>query len=178
MRQGLYSKMLWSARGVEDDVAVANVVAAFEEEYKPEAVFIDMGGGTGVVSAGKAMGHKNWLLVSFAEASSKNGILNKRAEMYYDAKDHMKNGGAIPDDPILAAQLAAPQRKGRLDGKECLEDKEEIIKRTGESPGRADAYILTFAHPVVARSERERRKISSLGKKKTWDPLTWKPGKK
>ena len=169
MRQGLYSYQLWSGRNIEDDVLIANKIALFEDELKADAVFVDMGGGTGIVSAGKAMGRK-WRLVSFAEKPGKEGILNKRAEMYYDCKEWLRSGGEIPDDPILTEQLVNVETKGRLDGKLQLEAKEEIKSRGFESPGRSDSLVLTFAYPVKTIDERLKRGSSRIPKK-TYDPL-------
>jgi hypothetical protein len=159
MRQGLYSHMLWAGRNIEDDVIIANKIAIFEDELKADAVFVDMGGGTGIVSAGKAMGRK-WRLVSFAEAAGKQGILNKRAEMYYDVKEWLKQGAEIPDDPILCEQLVNVETKGRLDGKLQLEAKEEIKKRGFESPGRSDA--LCFLGNTLINTKKGKKRIDEI----------------
>jgi hypothetical protein len=170
MRQGLYSAMLWSAYNVRDDIAIANKVALFEDQLSADAVFIDMGGGTGIMSAGKAMGRK-WRLVSFAESAGREGILNKRAEMYDDVRTFLIDGGEIPDDAILAEQLNCVELKARIDGKMQLEAKEEIKKRLGSSPDRADAFCLTFAYPVKAKDDRLRGDKRNTSKNR-YDPLS------
>lgn len=56
--------------------------------------------------------------------------------------------GAI-DDQETADDLSAPEYVVRLDGKIKLESKDDIKKRLGRSPGKADALALTFAYPVT-----------------------------
>jgi hypothetical protein len=146
-RQGLASSMLMSFRKNNDDVQVAGYLAKFEDEHKADAVFIDIGYGTGVFSAGKSWGRK-WTLVSFAGESGDIGYLNKRAEMWALMRDWLKDGGAIPDDEILVQELCGPEYQVRLDGKIKLESKDDMKKRGLSSPNRADALALTFAFPV------------------------------
>ncbi len=63
-RQGLFFKVLAKYPKNDNDIEIANALAAFEDEYEADAVFIDAGYGTGVVSAGRTMG-RNWTLVWF-----------------------------------------------------------------------------------------------------------------
>ncbi len=78
---------------------------------------------------------------------------NRRAEMYWKMREWVLDGGCLPDDPLLHAELAAP--KYWFDNKErrCLEPKEDIKARLGRSPDRADAFVLTFAAPVRRREQ-------------------------
>lgn len=150
LRQGLMSKMLGKYAKNDDDMEMAGYIAKFEDDYNADAVFIDMGYGTGIASAGNSMG-RTWRLVSFADASADPGCLNKRMEIWNLGKQWLKNGGAIPDDPILCDQMASPEYTVRLDGKMVLESKDAMKKRHVESPNRPDALFLTFAYPVKKR---------------------------
>jgi hypothetical protein len=165
MRQGRMSKMLAKYSKLEDDVAMAGFIAKFEDEYNADAVFVDMGYGTGVVSVGRALGRK-WQLIPFASKSSDLGYLNKRAEMWALCKQWLKEGGCLPPDEQVAKELAAPEAFTRLDGKIQLESKEDIKKRVGFSPNRADALCLTFAFPV-----NKKKSESQQTKKREYDPL-------
>lgn len=148
LRQGLYSKMLAKFEKNDDDIQMANIIARFEDEYKADAVFVDGGYGTGIVSAGKAMG-RTWVLVWFQEKSADLGCLNKRSEMWNAVKLWLKEGGAIEPDDVMRQDLIGPETIPRIDGKIQLESKEDMKKRDLPSPNRADALALTFAHPVV-----------------------------
>lgn len=157
-RQGLAATKLMSFRKNDDDMIVAGYLAKLEDEHNADAVFIDIGYGTGVFSAGKSMGRK-WVLVSFAGESSDIGYLNKRAEMWALMRDWLKDGGAIPDDEVLAQELCGPEYHVRLDGKIKLESKDDMKKRGLSSPNRADALALTFAFPVKPKNQQNSKNI-------------------
>jgi hypothetical protein len=156
MRQGLYSKILRVIPKNDNDVQMANLIASLEDEVKADAVFIDGGYGTGIVSAGKVLGRKHWVLVWFSEASNDAGCLNKRAEMWKLMRDWLKEGGALPADPHLHAELIAPETVPRLDGKIQLESKKDMKARGERSPNRADAIALSFAHPVLKKKKASK----------------------
>lgn len=150
LRQGLHSEVLATMPKNDNDVQVAALIARFETERKADAVFVDLGWGTGIVSAGKAMG-RTWQLVSFAGKPTDIGYLNKRAEMWGGIRQWLKEGGAIPPDETLRQDLIGPEILARIDGRIALESKEDMRQRGIPSPNRADALALTFAYPVAKR---------------------------
>ena len=85
-------------------------------------------------------------------------FFNKRAEMYWLGAEWIKNGGQLPPQNVPGmAELAAAmtqttytQKRDRL----IIEPKELIADRIGYSPDDADAFCLTFSHPVAPRSGR------------------------
>jgi hypothetical protein len=91
--------------------------------------------------------------VNSAAASSRPELANKRMEMWYEMKEWLKSGGAIPDDRKLRDDLVTPYYDyHRGTGKMKLESKQAIKKvRKMPSPDRADALALTFAYPVRKR---------------------------
>jgi hypothetical protein len=151
IRQGLAFRILHKMAKNDNDLVAAQVVARFEDEEQADAVFIDAGYGTGIVSAGQGLG-RAWTLVWFAGHSGDIGCLNKRAEMWKAARDWLKSGGAIPDDPTLRDELQAPEIVPRIDGKIQIESKKDMKARGVPSPNRADALVLSFAFPVIKRS--------------------------
>jgi hypothetical protein len=168
LRQGLMSKRLAVYRKLEDDLLLAGYVAQFEDEYKADKVFVDMGYGTGVVSAGKAMG-RQWMLIPFAMESNDVGFLNKRAEMWNNMKKWLAEGGCLEDDPIICQELTGPEYAVKLDGKIKLESKDDMKKRGLASPNRADALCLTFAFPVTKKNQIHGQQFHTA--KKEYDPL-------
>ena len=163
MRQGLSFQILRTMPKNDNDLVVAKIIADLETQHDADAVFVDAGYGTGIVSAGQGMG-RSWQLVWFAGASGKIGCLNKRAEMWEACRDWLKAGGRIPDDPQLRDELQAPEIVPRIDGKTQIESKKEMKARGVPSPNRADALVLSFAFPVRAkdrlashRRKQERR---------------------
>lgn len=154
MRQGLSFEILRSIPKNDNDVAIANLIASLEDFHKADAVFIDMGYGTGIVSVGKTLG-REWRLVPFAEKPLNPGYLNKRAEMWGLAKEWLREGGALPEDPELIQDLCGVETVPRLDGKIQLESKNDMKKRGLISPNKGDVLSITFAYPVIKRSEIE-----------------------
>lgn len=151
LRQGLYSKSLATMPRNDNDVQVANLIARLEDEYQADAVFVDAGYGTGIVSAGQVMG-RSWRLIWFAGKAVDPGYLNQRAYMWGQGKRWLKAGGAIdPADQGLYDDLIGPETVSRLDGKIQLESKEDMKERGLPSPNKGDALILTFAEPVAKK---------------------------
>lgn len=160
LRQGLYSKSLATLARNDNDVEVAALIARLEDEHGADAVFVDAGYGTGIVSAGQVMG-RSWRLVWFSGKSIDPGYLNKRAEMWGQLKRWIKAGGAIdPADEGLYQDIIGPETVPRLDGKIQLESKEDMKERGLPSPNKGDGLALTFAEPVA---KKDRHAKSSPG---------------
>lgn len=168
LRQGLAFKILRVIPKNDNDVQMANLLAQLEDQFHCDAVFVDGGYGTGIVSAGRTMG-RDWTLVWFGEASTSPGYLNKRSEMWGLMRDWLKAGGAIPPDPFLRDDLLGPETIARLDGKIQLEPKSAMKKRGLNSPNRADALCLSFAFPVSAKSLHHSEQQRQA--KTDYDPL-------
>jgi hypothetical protein len=159
LRQGLWFQILRVIPKNDNDMHIANLLAQAEDEHQADAVFVDAGYGTGIVSAGTTLG-RDWQLVWFAAASADPGCLNKRAEMWKLMRDWLKAGGCLPEDKVLYADLSGPETVPRMDGKIQLESKQEMKRRKLASPNRADALALTFAAPVQKKSALEVRQRS------------------
>ena len=151
MRQGLNSKVLGVYERNDNDVQMANLIAQFEDDYNADAVFIDGGFGTGIVSIGHTMGRIDWQIVWFSDRSLDRGCLNKRAEMWELMRQWLKQGGCLEEDDTMRSDLTGVELVPRLDGKKQLESKEHMKERGLASPNKADALAITFAFPVVAK---------------------------
>ena len=167
LRQGLAFRVLHRMAKNENDLVAAQIIARHEDEEKADAVFVDAGYGTGIVSAGQGMG-RDWVLVWFASASMDPGCLNKRAEMWKAARDWLKQGGALPADPTLRDELQAPEIVPRVDGKIQIESKKDMKARGIPSPNRADALVLSFAFPVVKKDPLDAYRTGGAGRE--YDP--------
>ena len=102
----------------------AGKIARYQDVYGATAVFIDMGYGTGIFSAGKTMGRTNWRIVSFSEKPMKEGFANKRAEMWSEMKEWLSEGGCIDNNDTLIKDLIAPEVFINKSGKMQLESKQ------------------------------------------------------
>jgi hypothetical protein len=175
LRQGLHFRILRTIPKNDNDMQVATLLAQLEDEHEADAVFIDAGYGTGIVSAGRNM-MRNWQLVWFGGESSDPAYLNKRAQMWGAVRDWLKSGGCIdPNDQALYDDLIGPETvdaAGKNIGKIQLESKKAMKLRGLPSPGRGDALALSFAFPVSPKArglaartrERTRREHNPYDK--------------
>lgn len=174
-RQGLKFDILEKIPKNDNDIAIANKVARYEDELQADGVSIDGGFGTGIYSAGQTMG-RDWLLVWFNESSSRLDCVNKRAEMYVMAKEWLKAGGCVPDDDELYEEALAITTMPMMDGKYKFPPKDAIKELIGRSPGVWDSLCISFAHPfakkhrgVVLDSGLSRNRRTNIGK---YDPYS------
>ena len=148
-RQGLHAHTPLVFKGI-DNMALADRVAAEIERFQPDAVFIDAGNGSGVIDRLRQL-HYDVAEVHFAGTPSHQRYLNKRAEMWFEMRDWLRGGGAIPDIMGLKQELSTPTYKFTVSDKIQLESKDDVKKRMPTdigSPDMADALALTFAYPV------------------------------
>jgi hypothetical protein len=169
MRQGLKFEILRVIQKNDNDMTMAALIADLQSQHAAQHVWIDKGYGTGIYSAGIALG-RSWQLVDFGGKSTDLGCLNKRAEIWKLMRDWLKAGGAIPKDDVLYQDLIGPETVGRADGMTQLESKIDMKRRGLPSPNRADALAITFGYPVhqLTPAEAERR---SFGGEQTRERL-------
>lgn len=161
MRQGYYMKSLASIPKNDDDWRMAQLIAQFEDEYKADAVFIDMGYGTGIYSIGKQLGRK-WRLIEFGGKSNDPVYLNMRAYMWGQMKEWLREGGSIPpNDQALYDDIVGPEAIIDKNGRIQLESKKDMKDRGLPSPNKGDALALTFAARVVKKSETGNRIVAN-----------------
>ena len=161
MRQGYYMKSLASIPKNDDDWRMAQLIAQFEDEYKADAVFIDMGYGTGIYSIGKQLGRK-WRLIEFGGKSNDPVYLNMRAYMWGQMKEWLREGGSIPpNDQALYDDIVGPEAIIDKNGRIQLESKKDMKDRGLPSPNKGDALALTFAARVVKKSETGNRVVAN-----------------
>ena len=170
VRQGLVAEPPTIYRGI-DNMQLASAVANLIEDRDPDAVFIDAGAGAGVIDRLRQLGYAVTEVPFGGKATEPGLFINRRTEMWWAMREWLQNGGAIPNDMSLKAELSTPTYWFDAVGRRCLESKDEIKKRLqgGGSPDIADALCLTFAYPVAKQLPREvRDKI--IGGPKEYDP--------
>ena len=170
-RKGLFFEILETMPKNDNDVLVAQKLAAWQDKHDAVMVNIDAGYGTGIYSAGEAIGRSdNWHLVWFGGEATDKGVLNKRSEMWRDMRKWLEIGGAVPKDQVLYDDLIGPETLPRLDGKVALESKEHMKKRGQPSPNRADALALAFAYPVPTNQHRTGYKKKAVVLNEQFNP--------
>jgi phage terminase large subunit len=127
----------------------AGLVSRTWAEVGAHACFVDATGGFGAgwVDNLNALGRAPIGIQFSGKPHNANLYYNKRAEMYFDAVQWIKRGGALPESQELFAVLTQTMYSHQRD-KLLLEPKEDIEARLGYSLDEADSFVLTFAEPV------------------------------
>jgi hypothetical protein len=171
LRQGLHSKCLGVYRNI-DNMRLGGLVNQFWNEYKADAVFIDVGWGTGVIDYLRTIG-RSPVPVNFGGVSLSIEYVNKRTEMWCEMKKWLVAGGAIYQNRELVEDLVGPEVYFQPSGKKMLEQKKMMKKRGLNSPDVGDALALTFAAPVQKQSEIDAiYEVRASNKNASdWDPF-------
>ena len=167
-RQGLQAFDPLVFRGI-DNMDLAARVARVIDEWKPDAVFCDAGNGSGVIDRLRQLGY-DVIEVHFGGKATQPAYLNKRAEMWFELREWLKLGGAIPNIVDLKQDLAAPVYWFDSAGRIQLEPKDEIKKRGLPSPDLGDALAVTFAQPVHKAELIEVYRQQYRDRSREWNP--------
>ena len=135
-----------------DTMQVVGRMIQIINQYQPDKVFVDVGGiGAGIYDRLKELRYNNVVTgINFGQrADNPERYINKRAEMWGEMGEWIKQGGVkIEDNDELHSDLIAPQYSFDSQGRLKLESKDEIKKRYLKSPDLGDALALTFAYKI------------------------------
>lgn len=133
-----------------DNMKLANKCAELIDRYKPDAVCIDAGNGTGIIDRLREMGykvHEVW----FGSSADEDQYADKRTEIWARMRDWL-SGGCLPPDSDLGDDLSGPMYSFVGSGdKQKLESKDKMRSRGLASPDDGDALALTFAVKVARK---------------------------
>ena len=141
---------------------IAMRYAVAKSKFKPEITTIDGTGGWANATVEFAAQAGNVITpINFSSKPTKDGFANMRAQMYWDAAEWVKSGGALASmlsggEPVadqLVKEACASQYFFKS-GKIQIEEKEQVKRRLGFSPDLWDAFVLTFALPETAAEDR------------------------
>lgn len=106
---------------------------------------VDVGGvGAGVVDRMRQLGY-NVEAVNFGgRAEEADRFRNRRAELFFSLRQRLEQDAGLPDDDALVADLSALRYEFDAAGRIVLEGKDEVRRRLGRSPDRADAVALAI----------------------------------
>jgi hypothetical protein len=168
-RQGLVAWQPEVSRGNDTQRGIS-LVYREAEAWQPDAIFIDPGGNPGVYDGLK---RSRWPVhpVDFGSGAQDKRFQNKRAEIWWRMKEWLQDGGCIPNDQAMIADLCSTEYDyHNARGKFALESKEDMRKRGMLSPDIADALATTFAFPVAPRAMQFHG--PQARKAQDWDPLS------
>ena len=147
-RQGIAIHEIKTWRG-PDLMTLAGLVSQEINDFKPDAVFLDVGGlGGGVIDRLRQIGHQVISCNAGGRAIKESQFSNRRAEMWAAMRDWLRDGGCIPNDQALKADLVSLQYEFDSRNRIKLERKEDLKARGLPSPDIGDALALTFWSPV------------------------------
>ncbi len=144
-RRGMVVVDIQAYRGL-DTMKLAGHVANAIQLHKPAVVMIDeVGIGAGVVDRLREQGyHVQGVNVGMAAQDSEH-YANLRAKGFWDLHNLFLRGDVtIPPDGELVGQLAGLRYTFNSLGRVVMESKEEVRRRGGASPDKADAMMLAF----------------------------------
>lgn len=152
-RRGLVVLPQLVYRGLSLTDLCGRIVALYEEKT-PAALFVDaIGIGAGVVDRLRELGIPVTDALASARAMKMNKFVNRRAESYVELADWIKAGGKLPDDSLLAEELAAQEYEFTSAGKMFLLKKDRIKEKLGRSPDRADSLALCWFNAAPITTE-------------------------
>lgn len=156
LRQGLWMDKQIKLHGL-NTMELASQIANLYWKRRPDLLVIDGGAmGPGVIDRLRQMGIPVTEINFQQRAINSERYANIRAEMYFNTLEWLQQGGCIPNDPDLKAELTVTEYKFTSAGKIILQPKEEIKELTGSSPDAADSMALTFAVPIHKASTGRR----------------------
>ncbi|MBX8824745.1 terminase family protein [Ochrobactrum sp. SFR4] len=151
-----------SGKNVKDPIEISSLM--MKDRRDDADLSVDLTGGWGSGPRSHLLNHHNTdcagIVYSAASGArtydGKFGFRNLRAEMWWKVREALDPEGGhdeklmLPDDPRLLAELTTPRWK--LTGTDILiESKEDIKKRVGSSPDRADVICqLWHRKPYAA----------------------------
>lgn len=165
LRRGMKLLELISGRGLDDDahlVRIRQLVKDRRIRGETPVVVIDREGSVGAGLLGRLRAHVELFPSEFelvAVKASDKAV--RQPQIYERMRDELtanlegwiRAGGAILEDPKLAAELHAVEWKQMTLGKLKVTPKDVIKKMLGRSPDRYDALALSVWEPLSLREE-------------------------
>ena len=143
------------------DYSTMEFATVISNEYgrgqAPDAVMVDtIGVGAGVYDKLLQMGIRGCVEANVSmKAEELKVYQNKRAEMYFNLKKFVENGGKLPNDKELKEELLALRYfYNNTSGKIQLISKDDLKEILGRSPDKSDSVALHFFRKVRPMSMR------------------------
>jgi len=164
-----------------DEMKIVQLVATELDKGQVQMCFVDVGLGYGVVDRLRELGYGKWVRgVHFGESATESDIyLNKRTEMYDEARKWFEDGGAnIPDDDAFATGLLSIPPLVTTVGRSVLSlpSKEKIKENMSAEQKQflnlTDSFVLTFAYPVARSATTNRVTRAEAAPLRTKSPLS------
>ncbi len=136
-----------------DNMEIVGILVQLIEEYKLSKVFIDLGGGSGIIDRLNELGNRDIVVgVNFgSKPFNHERFLNKRSEMFGLFRDWLEDAPVqLIDSNELQGDLCNIKYSYDSNSRLVMEPKEKMKARGLRSCDLADALILTFSMPPSA----------------------------
>lgn len=134
-----------TTQSTPDPAQVTQRIIRMHKEDNYKKIYIDSGGiGWGIVGRCKELGLPAVGVDAGKRANDTEHFVNRRAELWHGMLEWLKQGGKLPDDPELIADLTAPLWIPESANRWKVEPKKETKKRLKRSPDRGDAANLSI----------------------------------
>ena len=156
---------------IPDYTMLADEIGKWIQERNPAAVFIDAGGGYGVIDILRRKGF-NVFPVPFGSKPLNPVFRDKKAEMFDAVKDWLADGGVLPPHKRLETDLTALRYNyNPVNHKKYIQDKDKMESWYPYSTDFADALALTFYQPIgfASRAMNDTGRVSGSG---DYDPFS------
>jgi hypothetical protein len=150
--RGLATLPPYVFRGLDSIALAREVVRIALEVGRPgEVVTVNVdetGLGGGVVDQLRTMPDLQVNAINAGESPGNPQYQRRRDELWFGVASFLKQGGMLPNDRKLVGELVGVEYSFSPTGKIVVEPKEELRKRLGRSPDRADALALAVYRPA------------------------------
>lgn len=171
--RGAHAYPLIALQGADTLVTSARVrgeALNHRAEGETPAANIDViGVGAGVVDT---LAGGEGLIVSGVNASERSDepehYANLRAQLWFRLRAWLRDGGALPPDEKLLAELVAPTFNYDSKGRVLVEPKDKVKQRLRRSPDRADALALAIRSPAPLPSLESLEKYRARLPRARW----------
>jgi len=146
--KALQPTIVRSLNTIEVAGKVLEVVRELRREGERPRVKVDViGYGAGTFDQLQQFKEVEAVAVNVAERATAENYAKLRDQLWFACRDWLKEGGAIPADAKLEAELVGPVYSIDTQGRYKVESKDDMKKRLGRSPDRADALCLAIYNP-------------------------------
>lgn len=162
-RRGYKALEVVTWNGLDEQRLASEVIQVVRRHRSPReqkaAVKVDACGGIGIRVVGHLMAYGDEIEVIPVNVAERSRLPNEypllRDQLWFALRDWLREGGAIPEDAKLAAEMTAPRFKFDERQRRKVESKDELRKRLRRSPDRADALCLSAWEPAVFQPPAE-----------------------
>ncbi len=141
-----------TTQSTPDPAMITQRIIQMHERDKYQMVFIDSGGvGWHVESRLRELGIPATGVNASTGANDKEHYVLRRDELWAAMLDWLKEGGKLPDDMDLVADLTAPKWIPESANRFKVEKKEDTKKRLKHSPDMGDAANLSLLTPGIKK---------------------------